>query len=440
MKGDIFMSQKEISQVEIFEKLTRKEIRQKQAAKILDLSVRQIKRKLQSYKLGGAKSLVHQSRGKTSNRRIDPKVVDAAMELIKEKYWDFGPTLAHEKLTEDYGFNLSREKLRQEMISLGLWKPKRRRKAHTYQLREPRACFGELLQLDGSPHAWFEARGARCNLGVAIDDACGKVAARFSELETTQDYFALVEAYFLKYGLPLAFYVDRHSIFKVNTPTNSSNRKKPNRDDPNEGLTQFGRACRELNIELICANTPQAKGRVERVNQTLQDRLVKEMRLNSISSIEEANKFLPRFLNRFNQRFAKQPRRSIDMHRQIPKDINLKKILSVQTKRTLSKNLTFQHNNTIFQIKTKRSAYALRRTQVTVCERYDGEITIYDHRNKVLNYTTIKRLPRTRVVDSKSLNQVVDAILMKQRKRSPWESSPAELEQPNQFYKSAKAV
>lgn len=260
MKGDIVMSNKEVGQIEIFEKLVRREIKQKKAARLLGLSVRQVKRKLKRYKLEGARSLVHGSKGKVSNRKIDQKILDEAMDKIREKYRDFGPTLAHEKLVEKHGFEGSLSLVRQEMVEQKLWKPKKRRKAHIHQLRERRACFGELLQLDGSPHDWFEGRGGRCNLNVGIDDATGRSMFWFCLTETTQDYFELLEKYFSKHGLPLAIYVDKHSIFKVNNP-GKLEFKKPSRQDKFEGLTQFSRAMKELGVELIFANTPPSKGK-----------------------------------------------------------------------------------------------------------------------------------------------------------------------------------
>ena len=438
MRGDIAMSKKEINQVEIFEKLKRREIKQEKAARILGLSIRQVKRKLRRYKLDGTESLTHQARGRVSNNKMDQEVIDKAIDKINEKYRDFGPTLAHEKLIEDHGFNLSLSLIRREMIEMGIWKPKKRRIAHTHPLRERRACFGEMSQLDGSPDDWFEGRAPGCNLNVIIDDATNIVVARFSKAETTQNYFRLVEIYFLLYGLPLAFYVDRHSIFKVNTPTNLDN-KKPNNYDEYEGLTQFGRACKQLSIELIFANTPQAKGRVERINRTFQDRLKKEMRLENISSIQEANKFLPLFLKKFNKKFWVKPKMNVNMHRKLPKNINLEKILSTQERRILSKNLTFQCNNIIYQIKTKRSAFTLRKTLITICERPCGTKTVYDHKGNLLDYSIAEQLPKQRRANSKQLNQMIDDMLIKQnenkKKKNRWESTDEELEQPNLFHK-----
>lgn len=444
MIGDIVMSNKEISQIELFEKLVRKEIKQTKAANILDLSVRQIKRKLRQYKLSGAKSLIHQARGKISNNKISQKRLDKAIGLVKEKYWDFGPTLAHEKLVENHDFHISLSSIRREMIADGVWKPKKRRIAHVHQLRERRSCFGELVQLDGSPHDWFEGRACKCNLNVSADDATNTFTTKFSKAETTQDYFKLLEEYFNQYGLPLAFYVDKHSIFRVNTPANLD-LKKPNKNNPHEGLTQFGRAMKELNIEIIYACSAQAKGRVEKVNYTFQDRLVKEMRLENISSIDEANKFLPNFMKKFNKKFSKKPKSGVDMHRKLDKNIDLTKILCIKETRIISKNLTFQYNNTIFQIKTKRSAYSLRKTAVTICERCDGAITVWDSRDKQLDYTIIQKLPSTKATNSKLLNKKMDDILVKQarknyKKKNPWESSFNELEEDNYFYKPNGAV
>ena len=438
MKGGIIMSKKEVKQIELFEQLKRKEIKQARVAKLLGLSVRQIKRKFRRYKLYGPKSLVHKGRGKVSNNKIDQKKINEAMDTIRVSYSDFAPTLAYEKLVEEHGFNHSLTTLRSEMVKEGVWKPKQRSKARVHQLRERRACFGELVQLDGSPHTWFEDRGPRCNLNVTIDDATGRCVFMFSKTETTQDYFKLLEKYFTKHGLPAALYVDKHSIFRVNTPTNLD-LKKPNKNDEFEGLTQFGRAIKELGIELIFAQSPEAKGRVERVNRTLQNRLVKELRLKGISTIEEANKFLPQFIEKFNDKFCVQPRSSVNAHKELSNSQDLTKILCAKEKRTLSRNLTFQYQNTIFQVKTKKSAYTLRKTTVSIFERYDGNISLWDHKNKPLEYTTIKKLPNNRQTSSKQLNQKVDVILSR-KKKNPWESDPASYEQDNLFYKPAGVV
>lgn len=241
MKEEITMSSQQISQISLFEKLDRREIKQKDVARVLGVSVRQVKRKLHNYRLHGAKSLVHGSKGRESNNKISQEKLDTVINLIRDNYHDFGPTLASEKLLENHQVKLSKERLRQEMIKVGLWEPRVRRKPHVHPPRERREHFGALLQLDGSPHDWFEGRAPKCNLNVAIDDATNIVRARFSQVETTQAYFELLEKYFLELGIPLALYVDKHSIFRVNTPTNLD-LKKPSNLNKWEGLTQFGRA------------------------------------------------------------------------------------------------------------------------------------------------------------------------------------------------------
>ena len=242
--------------------------------------------------------------------------------------------------------------------------------------------------------------------------------------------------------MPLALYVDKHSIFRVNTPTNLD-LKKPGGKNQYEGLTQFGRAMKELGVELTFANTAQAKGRVERINQTFQDRLVKEMRLKSISGISDTNKFLSTFMKKFNKKFSVKPKSGVNMHRKLPEDLDLSKILCTKEARVLSKNLTFQCGSTIFQIKTKRSAYTLRKTRVIICERYDGNIRVFDYKDRLLKYETIKKLPGTKPTSSKQLNQLVDDILIKQKprgRRNPWESTALELSEDNYFYKPIGAV
>lgn len=439
MEGIVIMSKKEVDQIEVFEKLKKKAITQKQASQLLNLSVRQIKRKLREYRQYGAASLVHKGRGKPSNNKIDQQAVDAAITIVKDTYWDFGPTLAHEKLTENQVCDFGLSKLRAEMIAVGLWQPKRRRKLKVHELRERRTCFGELSQLDGSPHDWFEGRAPYCNLNVLIDDATNIPMLEFSETETTQSYFSLLELYFVQYGLPRAIYADRHSIFQVNTPTNLDY-KKPKHSSEHEGLTQFGRAMNELGIALIPANSPQAKGRVEKLNATLQNRLVKELRLRNICSIKEANQYLPEFTKTFVARFSVPARSNVDMHRQLPAGIDLMKILCVKEQRYLSKSLTFQYKTTIYQIKTQRSAYALRKTLVIICERFDGSVTIWDTKGTQLEFVTMRKVIHKPEISAKELNGEVDAILSKQTqerymKRNPWESDPEDFEKPNLYQK-----
>ena len=399
MDNLLTMSNRELSRLEAMQRIKDKRLTQKEAAQMLNLSVRQIKRLYRAYKAHGAKGLVSARRGKPSNHRLEAGVEQQVLDLLKEKYEDFGPTLAHEKLSEAHGIGISRESVRKLMVVEGLWKPKRAKKPTVCQMRERRACFGELVQIDGSDHAWFEERGPKCTLLVYIDDATGQLLELwFVPEETTFAYFEATRHYVERFGKPLAFYSDKHGIFRVNQPRPLGK---------TSGLTQFGRAMEELDIQIICANTPQAKGRIERANQTLQDRLVKELRLRGISDMETANAYLPEFREDFNRRFAVQPRSSHDAHRHLLKTENLDIILTHQETRTLSKNLTVQANNIIYQIHSDRPDYALRNAQVTVCENAQGEVTIF-YKNQPLSYTIFhKSIRQAEVVDTKTLDRQV---------------------------------
>jgi transposase len=389
------MSAKEVRRLEVMQRLSERRMSQKEAGTILDLSVRQIKRLLRAYRQEGATGLVSKHRGRKSNNRLSTDVKNQALNLLKTKYKGFGPTLAHEKLVEKEKLKLSDESVRQLMIEEGLWKPRKAKRAETHQLRERRACFGELIQIDGSPHDWFEGRAERCVLLVFIDDATGQlVQLRFVEQESFFSYCQAAEGYFRQYGKPVAFYSDRHGIFRVNVPSRGTG----------QALTQFGRAMQELEIQIICANSPQAKGRVERVIQTLQDRLPKEMRLRGIANLIDGNAYLPEFLQDFNQRFAVEARSSINAHRPLSAKEDLAHILTWQEPRTLSKNLTLQFQKTVYQIQTQRPSYALRNAQVTVCVNDREEITIL-YRGKVLPYTIYnQQAKQAEVVSTKQLD------------------------------------
>jgi len=395
----ITMSTKELTRLEVMQRLKEKRLTQKEAAMMLGLSVRQVKRLWRTYQREDVKGLVSKRRGQPSNHHLDEKVTQQALDLLKARYSDFGPTLAHEKLSEMHQVRISRESVRKLMIEEGLWKPRRAKKPVIHQMRERRACFGELVQIDGSEHAWFEERGPKCTLLVFIDDATGKLLELlFVDSESFFTYCAASRHYFERYGKPLAFYSDKHGVFHVNTPQTIG---------AGDGITQFGRAMRELGVEILCANSPQAKGRVERVNQTLQDRLVKELRLRNISTIEAANAFAPEFCEDFNRRFAVSPRSSHDAHRPLLKTENLDLILTRQKTGTLSKNLTVQFEKVIYQIQSDRPDYALRNAQVTICENAKGEVSIL-YKNKPLSYTTFKKLPRqAEFVDTKNINRAL---------------------------------
>jgi transposase len=366
------MSHRELSRLEVMQKLQEKRLTQTEAARILNLSVRQIKRLFRAYKGQGAQGLISARRGKASNHQLDPDLVQQAVDLVYAHYRDFGPTLAHEKLVEVHGLKLSVESVRRIMIAEGIWKPKRAKQPSTHQMRTRRACFGELVQIDGSEHAWFEERGPKCTLLVFIDDATGQLGELwFAPQETFFAYCEAARHYFQRYGKPVAFYSDKHGIFRVNQPRPLG---------LSSGLTQFGRAMQELEIQIVCANTPQAKGRIERANQTLQDRLVKELRLRDISDMQTGNAYLPEYCAVFNRHFAVAPRSQHDAHRPLLPTENLDLILTHQESRTLSKNLTVQANNILYQIQSDRPGYALRNAPVTVCENAQAEVTIMPER------------------------------------------------------------
>jgi len=410
MDGLLTMSKKEMTRLEVMKRLEDRRMRQREAAEILGVSPRQIRRLLRSYREHKEKGLISKRRGKPSNNRLKPEVKRQAIDLLHARYHDFGPTLAHEKLTEVQGLNLSVESVRQIMIVEELWKPRKVRRKAVHQMRPRRACLGELVQIDGSPHAWFEDRGPACTLLVYIDDATGRLMELlFVPVETTFAYFAATRHYLGRHGVPVAFYSDKNGIFKVNAKNALSG----------SGMTQFGRAMKTLDIEIICANTPQAKGRVERVNLTLQDRLVKELRLNGISTIDAANSFVAEYIRAFNRRFAIEPRSTQDAHRPfLFSEDELDIILSHQETRTLSKNLTLQYDKVIYQIQTTRPTYALRRAQVTVCENAQGEITIL-YKGNPLDYTVFHKQQRqAEVVTSKE----IDTHLKKSKK--PYRPAP----------------
>jgi transposase len=394
----LHMSSKELSRLEVMQKLAEKRMRQKEAARILGLSVRQVKRLLRAYRDHGAPGLVSKRRGRPSNHRLPEETKRQALSLLKGKYKGFGPTLVCEKLVEIEGLKISVESVRQLMITEDLWKSRKARKVAVHQMRSRRACIGELVQIDGSPHDWFEGRAPACSLLVFIDDATGKLGQlSFVKSESFFSYAQAARAYFERHGKPVAFYSDKHGIFRVNQPASGTT----------DALTQFGRAMRQLDIQIICAHTPQAKGRVERAIQTLQDRLPKELRLRNISSWQDGNAFLPEFIADFNQRFAVQPRSDLDAHQPLSDQDKLDQILTWQETRTLSKNLTIQFRKVVYQIQTKRPTYALRHATVMVCLDAQENLTIL-YKGKPLDYTVFHRQAKqSQIVDTKQLNAAV---------------------------------
>ena len=406
MNEIITMSTKEANRISVLEKLKTKHLKQGKAARILGISVRQVRRLLVRYRRGGAAALAHELRGVPSNHQADPEVLDAAITVIKDRYHDFSVTFAHEKLVALHGFPYSRETLRAAMITVGFWHPKRQSTPLIHEMRERRASEGELVQADGSPHPWFEDRGPTCTLLVYIDDATGKLLhLEFVASETTNAYFGATRRYLETHGKPLALYVDRHGVFRVNTTKALSARV----EDSN-GLTQFGRAMEELDIELLHANSPEAKGRVEKVNQTLQDRLVKELRLQGVSTMEKGNRFLPAYIVSFNRRFAVRARSPVNLHRNLAPTDDLAHILVQKHTRRLSKQLTLSYGNRIYQIVTDRPTYAMRHATVIVEEDPQQKMTIR-YKGNELSYRSITKHPKSEIVDSKHVAVVVDRLV-----------------------------
>jgi transposase len=411
METLLSMSTKELSKLEVIQRLSVKQMSQKEAGEILHLGTRQIKRLLKGYRKQGAAGLISKHRGRKAANRISESVKKEGLNLLKTKYQGFGPTLAHEKMVEKDKLQFSVESVRKLMIEEGLWKPRKLKKVVTHQLRERRACFGELVQIDGSPHDWFEGRAEACALLVFIDDATGKLLQlQFADSESFFSYSQAAEGYFRRYGKPVAFYSDKHSIFRVSQPSAGSG----------DAITQFGRAMKELDIQIICANTPQAKGRVERVIQTLQDRLPKEMRLLDICNREDGNAFLPKFMDDFNNRFADEPRSSADAHRKLTAKDDLARILTWQEQRTLSKNLTVQFEKVVYQIQTKRPTYALRNAIITVCADAKQNITLL-YNGKSLPYNVFhKQTKQSEIVLAKDLNKIISPKPHKPAPDHPW--------------------
>lgn len=385
----ITMSQKELSRYEVIRDLIIGKINGTQAAQKIRLSVRQVKRLKAKVKRSGTRGLIHGNRGRESNRKIDEEIIRQAKNLLRKKYSDFGPTFAAEKLEENHQLKLSAEKVRQLMTTEKLWKPKARKKnkEHRYW-RERKEHFGELEQFDGSYEDWFEGRAPEPCLLASIDDATGEITqAQFTSDEGVVPVFSFWQAYVSKHGKPLKIYLDKHSTYKINT--------KHLLDDP-RALTQFERAMKDLDIEVIHAHSCQAKGRIERLFGTLQDRLTKELRLANISTIKEANKFLERFfIPKFNAGFAVVPSSQVNFHKALTKKEkeNLEKIFSQQDTRVVNNDFTISYESKWYQLDKTQPALVCRKDKVEVEKRLDGKISI-SLRGKHLNFTELPERPK----------------------------------------------
>lgn len=393
----VIMSETELSRLDSVRKIQEKRLSVTRAAKLHGVSRRQVHRWLLRYAADGAAGLVSRRRGKPSNRKYPRGYQNQIVELVREHYHDFGPTLACEKLLERHQLVVGKETLRQWMITAGLWTTHRQHNKRVHQPRNRRECVGELIQIDGSPHWWFEDRGPKCTLLVFIDDATSRLMhLQFAQSESTFDYMRAMRHYIDQHGKPLALYSDKHSVFRVNTKGALGG----------DNMTQFGRALKELNIEILCANTCQAKGRVERANLTLQDRLVKELRLEGIDDMAAATDFLPLFVEDFNRRFA---RPTVDHE-------DPAAILVVKEQRTVSNSLTIQYDRVRFLLEPNDETAGLKRKKITVYDFPDGRIEIR-HQGKPLPYRMfdkVRHVDQASIVDNKRLGAVLTEIKKKQ--------------------------
>ena len=382
------MSNKEIERCGILKMTDEKQITQSEGAKRIGVTERHYRRLLHNYRGQGPEGIISGHRGKISGNRMSKEKEEKILGKLKEDYQGFGPTLASEKLLERDGIKVSKETVRQIMIATGLHKPKTRKKEKARPLRPRRPRRGELVQIDGSYHAWLEDRAEKACLLLFIDDATSEIlAAEFVDHESFWSYAGLCKRYFSQYGLPEALYTDRFSVFRVNQTNVTTTAAQ----------TLFEQAMIALGIELICAASPQAKGRVERANQTLQDRLVKEMRLEGISDYQQANAFLTKYIPSYNQKFAVQPADLIDSHEPLRAENDLEWIFTKKTKRKLSKDLQFQYDRVIYQIQSERPPYALNGREVTVLENEHGKIKVLLHQTP-LEFKRFIRQPRRNAV------------------------------------------
>ena len=380
-KDIIMATQDELRALHVIHKAIDKVITQKDASEAIYLSERQIRRKVKRIREEGDKGIIHRSRGVSSNRTTPDKIRSKVLMLFKDKYQDFGPTLASEKLFERDKIKVNDETLRLWLIDEAIPYKKRKKRPHR-QWRERKECYGQMVQMDGSEHDWFEGRGPYCVLMGYIDDATGKPFGRFYEYEGTHPAMDSFKRYIKKRGLPLSVYLDMHSTYKSTKKLTIEDELKNQ-----EALSQFGRSLKELGVELIYAHSAPAKGRIERLFETFQDRLIKEMRLENICTIDQANDFLDYYLPIYAKRFAVKPSKMKDLHRVIPKGIDLDRILCVKTERSLRNDFTVAHNKKLYQILDN-----VRAKKVFIEERIDGSMVIR-YKDSELKYKEITNRP-----------------------------------------------
>lgn len=364
----ITLKARELKRYEVIKRVLRKEVRQESAAALLELTSRQLRNLMGRVREQGAKGLVHGNRGKPSPRKMSEARKERIVMIMRSRYPDFPPLLGSEKLREREGIEVSRETLRQIMLEVGLWK-RRRRKRDDYIWRERKAQVGEMVQMDGSHHAWLEERGPRLVLMGYVDDATGRFYGRFYDHEGVWPAMDSFRGYIARYGLPQSLYLDRHSTYKTSRGANTEEALRGEK-----AKTQFEMACGELGVMVIHARTPQAKGRVERVFRTLQGRLVREMRLGGIRDLDRANRFLEDYVPEFNERFMKAAREAQDLHRPLPKSVVLEDILCLKDIRTILDGYLVKWGGRIFVLQSP--SLSVRRQKVLVLEDKEGRIRV----------------------------------------------------------------
>jgi hypothetical protein len=390
-EGHLLMSKKERHRSEVVSQVCRGQLTSRAGSEALKVSPRQFKRLLRRYKDSGDSGLVHKHRGHPSGRRTDETVKARVLDLYQSQYPDFGPTLASEKLLERDNVTVNHETLRLWLIEAGLWKSRRKKPQHL-KWRERKGHFGEMLQLDGSDHHWFEDRGARCFLMNMVDDATGTTHSLMSHEETTVSAMVLLEQWIRLYGVPRALYVDLRNVYVTG--------REPTIAEQLAGepaLTQFGRACHKLNIRIIKAHSPQAKGRVERSNGVQQDRTIKELRLYGISDIPAANVFLPGYLAKHNQKFAVLPRDPIDYHTPLDRALDLRTVFCLEEKRVVSNDYTISYNTRKLQILRQQNLPPVK-SKIIVQEWQDGSLHLLWHGKDVAATDITDKIARPQAV------------------------------------------
>jgi transposase len=410
ISGTITMALREVDRMRTVQAVCEGHLRQVLAAERLGMTARQIRRLVRRYQAEGPLGLLSRLRGQPSNRRMPAERAQLALELIRAHYADFGPTLATEKLRERHSLTLAKETVRQMMIATGLWIPRKLRPPVVHQPRQRRSALGELIQIDGCEHHWFEDRGPACTALVYVDDATGRLMQlSFVPAESTFSYFGATRAYLEQHGKPMALYSDKAGIFRVNRPSATGG----------DGHTQFARALFELGIVMMCANTPQAKGRVERAHQTLQDRMVKEFRLQGISTPEAANAFAEPFIAEYNARFARVPRRTEDAHRPLRPEENLESIFTWREPRSVSRNLTVQYDKRLYLLTDSALARRFMGKYIEVWEYPDGRVQMRGAGQRLPYeiYDRLAQIDQGAIVDNKRLGAALRAAQFVQAKR-----------------------